>query len=298
MDVTLGMPAVTEIREVADALAAWQRDGAPVQLHPGDIGWYSSRGPEATARALRTWRRAGDLVAVGLLDGADLLRLAVRPDATGDAGLAGAMAADIADPGAGILPEGEVCLEARGLDLLTRALLREGWAFGDPWTPLRQDLSRDDAAAPPPPGLRVVEVGREEHGAWGGVHWSAFQGTPYGDAERSRFVDRLALLRAGPLGEGVTLLAAHDATNAPVAVAGVWSAGPGRPGLVEPMGVHADHRGKGYGVAICRAATARLRDLGCSSAVVVAESSNEGAVATYRSAGFTADAEVPDLVRR
>ena len=138
----------------------------------------------------------------------------------------------------------------------------------------------------------------EEHGAWGAVHWSAFQGTTYGDAERSRFVDLLATLRAGPLGERVSFLAAHDATNSPVAVAGVWTAGPGRPGLVEPMGVHADHRGKGYGAAICRAAAARLRDLGCSSAVVVAEISNEGALATYRSAGFTPDAEVPDLVRR
>jgi GNAT superfamily N-acetyltransferase len=32
-----------------------------------------------------------------------------------------------------------------------------------------------------------------------------------------------------------------------VAAATVWSAGPGKPGLLEPMGVHRERRGHGYG---------------------------------------------------
>ncbi|NUT99230.1 MAG: GNAT family N-acetyltransferase, partial [Saccharothrix sp.] len=75
------------------------------------------------------------------------------------------------------------------------------------------------------------------------------------------------------------------------------SAGPGRPGLLEPMGVHRDHRGHGYGKAITVAAAAALRDMGSSSALVCTPSSNVGAVATYRSAGFEALPEVRDQIR-
>ena len=66
----------------------------------------------------------------------------------------------------------------------------------------------------------------------------------------------------------------------------VWSAGPGRPGLLEPMGVHRGYRGRGYGKAITVAAAAALQRLGSSSAIVCTPSSNVGAVATYEAAGF------------
>jgi ribosomal protein S18 acetylase RimI-like enzyme len=82
-----------------------------------------------------------------------------------------------------------------------------------------------------------------------------------------------------------------------VAAATVWSAGPGRPGLLEPVGVHRDHRGHGYGTAITVAAAAALRDMGSSSAIVCTRSANLGAVATYRSAGFRQFPDVPDLHR-
>jgi ribosomal protein S18 acetylase RimI-like enzyme len=92
-------------------------------------------------------------------------------------------------------------------------------------------------------------------------------------------------------------VAQDDQDNA-VAAATVWSAGPGRPGLLEPVGVHRAHRGHGYGTAITVAAAAALRELGSSSAVVCTPSSNVGAVATYRSAGFQVLPDVPDLNRR
>lgn len=68
-----------------------------------------------------------------------------------------------------------------------------------------------------------------------------------------------------------------------MAAATVWAAGPGRPGLLEPMGVHREHRGFGYGRAITVAAAAALRELGSSSAIVCAADSNVGAVVTYSS---------------
>jgi GNAT superfamily N-acetyltransferase len=47
-----------------------------------------------------------------------------------------------------------------------------------------------------------------------------------------------------------------------VAAVTVWSAGPGKPGLLEAMGVHREHRGLGYGKAITVAAAAALQELG------------------------------------
>jgi ribosomal protein S18 acetylase RimI-like enzyme len=82
-----------------------------------------------------------------------------------------------------------------------------------------------------------------------------------------------------------------------VAVTSVWAAGPGRPGLIEPMGVHQDHHGKGHGVAITLAGARALQQTGSSSALVVAEGSNAGALATYLASGFVPSAPVTDLRR-
>jgi ribosomal protein S18 acetylase RimI-like enzyme len=88
----------------------------------------------------------------------------------------------------------------------------------------------------------------------------------------------------------------YDGQDHAVAVVTVWSAGPGRPGLLEPVGVHRDYRGHRYGTAISRAAAAALRGLGSSSATVATSSSNEAAVATYASAGFRRMSDVTDFV--
>jgi ribosomal protein S18 acetylase RimI-like enzyme len=92
------------------------------------------------------------------------------------------------------------------------------------------------------------------------------------------------------------LVAYDDQCNAVAAVT-VWSAGRGKPGLLEPMGVHRDHRGHGYGKAITVAAAAALQDLGSSSAIVCTPSVNIGGVATYKAAGFQQLPEVRDRYR-
>ena len=99
-----------------------------------------------------------------------------------------------------------------------------------------------------------------------------------------------------PYADARCLVAYDDRGNAVAAVT-VWSAGPGKPGLLEPMGVHRDHSGHGFGKAITVAAAAALRELGSSSAIVCTPSSNVGAVATYKSAGFKERPEVRDRYR-
>ena len=84
----LETPDVTGLDEAVRALREWQHDSSPFQLHPGDVGWFWRFGGEATAAAVRTWRRDGRLLAVGLLDEPDLLRLTIAPDARHDEELA------------------------------------------------------------------------------------------------------------------------------------------------------------------------------------------------------------------
>jgi ribosomal protein S18 acetylase RimI-like enzyme len=104
-------------------------------------------------------------------------------------------------------------------------------------------------------------------------------------------------MATGPFADLAQHLIAFDSDEAPVAVTSVWAAGPGRPGLIEPMGVHKDHHGRGYGVAITLAGARALQQEGSSSAVVVAEGSNDGALATYVAAGFVPSTPVTDLSR-
>jgi len=70
------------------------------------------------------------------------------------------------------------------------------------------------------------------------------------------------------------------------------------PDCSNPMGVHREHRGHGYRTAITLAAAAALRQLGSSSAMWCTRSSNVGAVATYRSAGFHSSLTFPSTLRR
>lgn len=290
---TLRTPLPADLPHLGAVLGGWQQDDGPVHLHPGDLGWFSMRGPAATAAAVRVWSRDGAVGAIGLLDGADLLRLAVDPDARDDEDLARRIADDVTDPAAGVLGDGAAVVEARGADTLSRHLHDRGWQADEPWTPLHLDLAAPVADA----GLRVVTVGPDLVDEWWEVHRSAFRGTTVDDDERPGLRARWDAVTTGPFGASLRCLVARDARDRAVAVAGVWSAGPGRPGLVEPMGVHRDHRHHGYGTAVTRAAARTLRDLGASGAVVCAETTNAGAVATYVAAGFTARPAVSDLRR-
>lgn len=122
------------------------------------------------------------------------------------------------------------------------------------------------------------------------VHRSAFQGSRFTDAG-------WRAMAAGPLFTDARCLLGRDERGDAVATVTVWSAGPGRPGLLEPMGVHRDHRHRGHGRAITLAAAAALRELGASSALVCTPSSNTGGVAAYLSAGFERRPEIHDRFR-
>ncbi|GAA4022907.1 hypothetical protein GCM10022247_53980 [Allokutzneria multivorans] len=285
MTIVLDKPGVDGLPVAVDALRGWQRDRA-MQLHPGDVGWFWRFGAEATARAVRTWSRDGRVLAVGLLDGSTLLRITIAADAQQDEELARRLVEDVTDPERGVLPAGKVNVEAP-MGARVQALLAErGWRTDEPWTPLSRDLSEPVKA----PDLRVESAGPERAELWAEVMRASFEGSTF---SKERW---LAMSEGTPYTDARSMIG-YDEQDAAVGVVTVWSAGPGRPGLIEPMGVHEDHRGRGYGRAITVAAAAALQEMGSSSALVATPTSNVGAVATYASAGFDKLSEVRDYFR-
>jgi ribosomal protein S18 acetylase RimI-like enzyme len=278
-----------------------------VQLHPGDLGWFWRFGGERTAAAVRTWARDGEVLAIGLLDEPDMLRLAIAPEAFEDGELAGRIVEDCANPERGVLIEGTVYVDAPSGAKVQDLLFQGGWDLDEPWTPLERDLTEpvlaetsavsvaEDAAqggAYVSTGGLAVEVVTADHAhVRTAVQRASFDGSTFTD-------ERWHAMAAGTPYAGARCLLGRDAQGDAVAAVTVWSAGQGRPGLIEPMGVHRDFRGYGYGEAITVAAAAALRDLGASSAVVCTPSFNVGAIATYQAAGFHALPEIRAQYRK
>lgn len=276
-------PGVDDLGHVVSTLREWQHDGALVQLHSGDIGWHWRFGFDAVRSALRVWRRNEQIFAIGFLDAPDLIRMAIAPGARGDDELLGGLIGDLEDPARGVLPAGAVYVEARCGEILADLFARSGWAPDQAWTPLSRSLSGQLSQI----AIRYEVIGADQASLRTLVQRSAFPSSTFTD-------DKWNAMSTGPLYADARCLVAFNGANEPVAAVTVWSAGQGRPGLLEPMGVHSDHRGRGYGREICHAAMRTLQDLGSSSAVVCTRSANTAAIATYVSAGFTAQPEVCD----
>jgi GNAT superfamily N-acetyltransferase len=293
MNVIVSTPDTEKLGHVRRVLERWQCDGGPLHLHPGDLGWYTLRGSAATAAATRVWSLGDKILAIALLDGPQLLRFALDPQQRQDEPLVLRIATDVDDPKAGVLEPGDATIEARGAAALSEQLAENGWRPDEPWTPLHLDL----AAPVDVSGVRIETTEPDRTAEWVSVHWSAFRGTPLPEDRRRDFVDGWRAVAQSPFISTARILSAYDDEGSAVAVASAWSAGAGRPGLIEPMGVHQEHRGRGYGTAITRAAAAALREMGSSSAAVCAESSNVGAVSTYVAAGFRAHPDVNDWRR-
>ncbi len=125
-------------------------------------------------------------------------------------------------------------------------------------------------------GVRIEVVGPELASVRAAVQRAAFEGSTFSE-------ERWISMAEGTSYADAQCRIAYDDDTAVAA---------------EPMGVHLEHRGRGYGTAITVAAAAALQRLGSSCATVCTQSSNVGAVATYASAGLGQLPEVLDLRRR
>ena len=287
MQVEVSTPTADQLDALVDDLSSWQQDGLPVQLHPGDLGWAWRFGSVSLAEALRVWTVDDTTMAIGFCDGASLIRMAIAPIADHDEGLAQALIRDLEDPTRGNITGDDVVVEARFGTAFRSLLSTHGWVAGDPWAPLVRELG-DPVGSP---DLRVEIAGPGLIDDRVAVHRAAF--------DRSTFTaERWETMSASSAYRQARCLVGYDGRDNAVAAATVWAAGPGRPGLLEPLGVHHDHRGHGYGTAISVAAARTLQDLGASSALVATPSSNRAAVATYASAGYRRMPDATDFVYR
>ncbi|GAB3583348.1 hypothetical protein GCM10027579_14220 [Calidifontibacter terrae] len=280
------------MHEIIDAVATWQREGAPVQLHNGDLGWALRFGAPSLADEVRAWRRDGELVAAGAVDAKEaLIRMAIAPSVQEDEEFADLLLADLCDPGHGVLPADRGFVEARAGRAFRDLLQRSGWTPDEPWTPLRRTLGEPVEDC----GLRI-EALDADHSPEAivrdrvAVMLAAFPNSTFS-------VRRWQAMASAPAYRQARCLVAYDADDNAVATTTVWSAGRGRPGLIEPLGAHRDYRGRGYGRAIAVAAAAALQEMGASSVTVCTPSSNVGGVAAYGSAGFEQLPEVTDFRR-
>jgi len=201
--------------------------------------------------------------------------MAVAPTVDRDESFAAQLLADLSDPERGVLPAGSASVEARYGAAFRELLHQNGWVADESWTPLRRDLTEKVEEC----GLRIEIVDQSNAPERVAVHRASFPNS-------TLTLERWQAVAASAPYRRARCLLGYDARDIPVAAATVWSAGPGRPGLLEPLGVHQDHRGHGYGKAISLAAAAALQDLGASSATVCTPTTNTAGVAAYTSAGF------------
>ncbi|SNT63601.1 Acetyltransferase (GNAT) family protein [Asanoa hainanensis] len=268
-----------QLSEIVDAVAGWQHTGGPVQLHPGDLGWNCSLGEQALVEALRVWTRDGRIVAAGMVDDdSGLIRMGIAPSLDDDAAFAAQLLADLSDPALS-------AVEARFGKAFRELLSGSGWVADEPWTPLSRDLTEkvDDS------GLRIEVI--DAHDVQDRLLQDRVAVQRAMFANSTFTVERWRAMAAGPAYRRARCLVGYDGDGNAAATVTVWSAGEGRPGLIEPLGVHKDHRGRGFGRAITLAAAAALRELGSSTATVCTPSGNHGGVAAYVSAGFR---QLPD----
>ncbi|KNX39615.1 GNAT family N-acetyltransferase [Luteipulveratus halotolerans] len=292
MPITLHTPTPASLADVVDAVATWQVEGAPVQLHSGDLGWAWRFGADKLAGELRVWRRDGEVLAAGMVDHDDgVMRLAISPAVDADEEFAAQVVDDLTDPARGVLPEGRASVEARAGTALRARLDSEGWTADEPWTPLHRSLATPVEDC----GLRIASLDADHADEQVvqdrvAVNLASFPTSTF-------TVERWRTMAATPAYRSARCLVAYDDADHAVAMTTVWSAGRGRPGLIEPLGAHRDFRGHGHGRAITIAAAAALREMGASSATVCTPAANVGGVAAYVSAGFTRQPDSTDFRR-
>ncbi|WP_090931151.1 GNAT family N-acetyltransferase [Nonomuraea jiangxiensis] len=245
------------------ALCAWTPADAPGGgLHPGDVGWHL----RFDDVAVFLWVDDGAPVAAGFLDG-PVLRVTAAPGA--DLRALAADAEELLEPGND---------RVDGLPV-------PGWELDqeeEPWLVM--------SWTPRPVSSRAEPVGETDAADRVLVQRSAFTGSTF-------TIERWHTMMRSPAGGLALETLVRTPTGEPAAAATGWFAGEGRCGLLEPVGTHPDHRGHGYGRDAVLGACAALADRGASAVTVVTPSTNEAAVALYRSAGFTVVRENRDWVR-
>ena len=280
MRATTSWAGRADADETVAALCRWERPGdCGWQLHAGDVGWHLRLDDDVVDGSLLQVRDGGVLVAVGLLDGPAMVRLALDPDRLLDGGLAAAVA-DAVEDRLGRPGSAEAYVDGPAAGRWRAELAGRGWDLDlDPWVHLWRPLGAADAGEQVP-GVAPVS-GPVDVADRVAVQRSAFENSTFTEA-------RWAQMTGSTAYDPRLDLLARDEAGIPVAALTAWTAGEGRCALVEPMATAAGHTRQGHGRRLLQGAAAALARAGASGVAVWTPASNEAAVAAYRSAGFSA----------
>jgi len=274
-----------DAEELVTALGAWDADGLHVTgLHSGDLGWHLRSADEVVTGSLHGWWADGTMVAAALLEDDWGARPRIGPDQLRSFDVARAVREVVE----GLTAE-QIWSDAAPGTAWRHLLLQGGWGLDpDLWVALHRD-----AATPVGSLRRGLRVARAEQDVEGRVHAQrhGFDGSTFDAPSWER-------MAAGPGYRPELDLVLHDDDGAACAVATAWLPQGGGTALLEPVAVHRDRRGEGFGRAVVDAAVEACLASGASGVSVSTPESNTGAVAAYLSAKFLRMQTLEGLTRR
>jgi ribosomal protein S18 acetylase RimI-like enzyme len=263
------------------ALVAWaSRHGPATSLHAGDVGWHLRHDDADLEETIVVVRDGSEVTAVALVESSGL-RPTLRPDRADDAPVAaavGAVAQSLAERAADSSAPSDVFCDTPTHSALRAWLVARGWGIDpDPWVVLYRPLSQADADL----GDRLAAAVATDDDVRDrvAVQFNAFQHSTF-------TLHRWHQMAAGPAYRRDLDLVRRDEHGVAVAGATAWAAEPGRVGILEPVGTHRDHVGRGHGRAVTLAAVGALARTGASGVTVQTPLSNTAAVRAYASCGL------------
>jgi ribosomal protein S18 acetylase RimI-like enzyme len=284
MTITIERGGRALARTAISALSDWAPRHSPATtLHAGDVGWHLRLDDADLDGIVAVARDDSDVVAVAVVE-PDGMRATHRPDRSDDGSLAAALG-DLAQSLASASPSArapcagtEFVCDVPQHSAIRAWLVEAGWDLDPaPWALLYRPLSADDAEV----GARLAasvstEQDIEDRVA---VQFNAFTSSTF-------TVSRWRQMAAGPGYRRDLDLLRRDESGTAVAGATAWTAGPGRVGILEPVGAHRDHAGRGHGSAVTLAAIGALARSGASGVGVQTPLSNTAAVRAYQRCGL------------
>jgi GNAT superfamily N-acetyltransferase len=271
-----GLHSVSEALPAMQDLASrcWSPDGF---RHPGQLAWSVGYAlPEDLGHGpVRLWYDGGEVAAYAWLEEPTWAEICVHPSAPG---LVPEVAAWLAEAADGAL----TTMIGENETWLVDGLVAAGWSLTReaPWmTQHSLDLA-DLPPVPEIPGYTFRAIGPDEAADRAACHRGAWEGSKVSEAAYRR------LMTLPPYRPELDWVVEREGEM--VASALVWWDERTGSVLVEPVGTHPAHQGRGLAGAVSVAALTAARDLGASHGLVIPRGDDDYPVPArvYRSIGF------------
>jgi RimJ/RimL family protein N-acetyltransferase len=263
-----------------DLLARAMRDDPHAFLHPGDLAWWVGWPPKTMdelADRIAVWEEDARLVAWVMID--DEAGECIDPDRADD----GELRVEIDGWLAG---HPRATRYRRADDEVGTRRLRDAGYRPVESASMRafSSLVRDIAPSEPDPRVVPVEVG-DDLVPRASITRTAFRV----DRPLERYVAQYRTFMGSPAYPRGWDLVAWTTTGDGAACAIAWPDPVSGVGNFEPVAAHPAFQRRGFASAVLRDGLRRMRDVGLERAIVRTPTTNEAAIALYRSVGFRDD---------